>query len=128
MRRYTGSATRRGVITGIAVALALVAALPAAASARSPRPTAVQATPVAQRLAEQAAEGVRSLGIFEVEDISVWCGRPFGSGARSMTCAYALFVRNTEDGTRQTCVNSVHVALASRAGPLSGRFGSQNCF
>jgi hypothetical protein len=115
----------RTLITTIAAGLALVAAVPATTSARSARPTKAQATQVTQRLAADAAEGVRSFGIFEIERVSVSCGAPFGSGSHSVTCAYALFVRNTQDGTRHLCVNSVHVLNMSRAGRL---YGSQTCF
>jgi hypothetical protein len=119
---------RRTTITSIAVCLALVAAVPATASARNPRPTEAQATIVAKRLAERAADGLRSFGIFEVEHISVSCGHAFGAGPRSLTCAYALYVHNTADGTGQTCLNSVYVFKAPKTGRLSGRFGTQNCF
>jgi hypothetical protein len=119
---------RRTTITTIAVGLALIAAVPATASARNPRPTEAEATAVAKRLAQRAAEGMRTFGIFEVEHISVSCGHPFGSGPRSLTCAYALYVHNTADGTGQTCLNSVYVFKARKTGRLSGRFGTQSCF
>jgi hypothetical protein len=120
--------TMRTLITSVAVGLALVAAVPATASARNARPSPAQATPVAQRLAEQAAAGLRTFGILEVEHISVSCGRPLGWGPRSLTCVYALYVHNNADGTGQTCFNSVYVFKAPKTGRLSGRFGSQNCF
>jgi hypothetical protein len=59
---------------------------------------------------------------------SVSCGRPFGWGPRSLTCAYALFVHNTDDGTRQLCLGSVHVYKTPTTGRLYGRSGSQSCF
>jgi hypothetical protein len=117
----------RTLITTIAVGLALVAAVPATASARNPRPTEAQATTVAKQLAERAAAGLRSFGIFEIEHTSVSCGRPLGWGRRSLTCVYALYVRNTQDGSGQTCLNSVYV-FKTRNGRLQGRFGTQRCF
>jgi hypothetical protein len=118
----------RTLITTIAVGLALVAAVPATASARNPRPTEAQATTVAKRLAERAAAELSSFGMLEVEHISVSCGRPFGWGPRSLTCAYALYVHNTDDGTGQMCLNSVHVYKARTTGRIFGRFGTQSCF
>jgi hypothetical protein len=118
---------RRTPITTLAVGLTLVAAVPATASARNPRPTEAQATAVAHRLAERAAAGLRSFGIFEIEHTSVSCGRPLGSGPRSLNCAYALYVNNTDDGSGQTCLNSVYV-FKTRSGRLVGRYGTQSCF
>jgi hypothetical protein len=118
---------KRTLITTMAVGLALVAAIPATASARNPRPTEAQATQVAQRLAEGAADGLRTFGIFDIEHISVSCGHPFGSGPRSLTCAYALYVHNTEDGSGQTCLNSVYVSK-TRSGRIQGRVGTLSCF
>jgi hypothetical protein len=118
---------KRTLITTMAVGLALVAAIPATASARNPRPTEAQATLVAQRLAERAADGLRTFGIFDIEHVSVSCAHPFGSGPRSLTCAYALYVHNTEDGSGQTCLNSVYVSK-TRSGRIQGRFGTLSCF
>jgi hypothetical protein len=118
----------RTLITTIAVGLALVAAVPATASARNPRPTEAQATTVAKRLAERAAAELRSFGMLEVEHVSVSCARPLGWGPRSLTCAYALYVHNADDDTGQICLNSVHVYKARTTGRIFGRFGTQSCF
>jgi hypothetical protein len=118
----------RILIATIAAGLALVAAIPATASARNPRPSAAQATPIAQQLADRAADGVRSFGIFEVQHVSVRCGHPLDRGSRSVRCTYALSVRNTGDGTSVTCLNSVYVAKSGKSGRLHGRYGSQLCF
>lgn len=115
-------------IAALTAALALVAAVPATASQPSARPSQAQATVAAKRLTERATEGVRAFGIFQVEDVSVSCGDPFGMGSRSMTCAYALHVRNIEDGTRQMCLNPVYVSKAAKDGHISARFGTQSCF
>jgi hypothetical protein len=117
----------RLAILTIAAGLALLAAVPATASARSARPSEAQATHVAQRLADSAADGVRSFGIFEIEQVSVSCDQPLDRGAHSLKCMYALHVRNTEDGTGVTCVNSVYVYKTRGSGRLYGRFGSQIC-
>ena len=125
--RRTSSRTLRSSIVTIAVGLAVVAAIPSTASARNPRPTQAQATHIAHRFAERAADGLRSFGIFEIERISVSCAHPFGSGPRSLTCAYALYVHNTQDSSGQICLNSVYVSKTD-SGRLHGRFGSQSCF
>ncbi len=126
MRRTTSRTLLSSIVT-VVVALAVMASTAATASARNSRPTEAQATKVAQRLAEQAAEGLRSFGIFEIEHTSVSCAHPFGSGSRAPTCAYALYVHNTQDGSGQICVNSVYV-FKSSTGRVRGRFGTQNCF
>lgn len=126
MRRTTSRTLLSSIVTVI-VGLALMAGTAATASARNPRPTEAQATKVAQRLAEQAAEGLRAFGIFEIEHMSVSCAHPFGSGPRSLTCVYALYVQNTQDGSGQICLNSVYVSKAP-TGRLRGRFGTQSCF
>ena len=73
----------RTLATTIAAVLALAVAIPATASARNPRPTEAQATAVAQRIADRAAEGLRSTGAFDVEAPMLSCGHPLGSGARA---------------------------------------------
>jgi len=52
----------------------------------------------------------------------------FGWGRRSLTCAYALYVHNTDDGTGQICLGSVHVYKTRTTGRLYGRSGAQSCF
>jgi hypothetical protein len=126
MRRTTSRTLRSSIVT-VAVGLALVAGTTATASARNPRPTEAQATKVAQRLAERAADGLRTFGIFEIEHISVSCAHPFGAGPRSLTCAYALYIHNTQDGSGQICLNSVYVSKTP-TGRVRGRFGTQSCF
>ena len=125
--RRTNCRTLLSSIVTVVVALALMAGTAATASARNPRPTEAQATKVAQRLAERAAEGLRTFGIFEIEHMSVSCAHPFGSGPRSLTCVYALYVRNTQDGSGQICLNSVYVSK-TRTGRVRGRFSTQSCF
>jgi hypothetical protein len=117
----------RNAVATIAAGLSLVAVAPATASTPNPRPAQAQASAVTRQFAERAAEGVSSFGIFQIQRITVSCGQPFGSGPRSLTCAYALFVRNTEDGTGLYCLNTVYVSKARNTGRLHGRFGNQSC-
>jgi hypothetical protein len=118
----------RNLVATIAVGLSLVALVPATASAANPRPAQAQASAVTRQFAERAAQGLRSYRIFEVERVTVSCGDLFGSGPRSLTCAYAIFVRNTEDGTSHHCLNTVYVSKARKTGRLHGDFGNQSCF
>jgi hypothetical protein len=118
----------RTITATLTVGLALIAAVSATASQQSARPSQAQASVAANRLADRAAEGVRAFRIFDVEGVSVSCGAPFGFGPRSMTCAYALHVRNIEDGTRQTCLNPVYVYKAAKDGHVYARYGTQHCF
>jgi hypothetical protein len=118
----------RNLVATIAAGVSLVAVVPATASTPNPRPAQAQASAVTRQFAESAAGGVRSFGIFQIERITVSCGQPFGAGPRSLTCAYALFLRNTEDGTSSLCLNTVYVSKALKTGRVYGRFGNQSCF
>ena len=118
----------RTLIAVMAVCFALVSAVPATAATRNPRPTEAQATAIAKGLAERAADGLRSFGIFDIEHMSVSCGRPLGWGPRSLTCVYMLYVHNTQDGSGQMCLNNHVQVFKTRAGRLLGRAGSLSCF
>jgi hypothetical protein len=118
----------RKLVATIAAGLSLAAVIPATASAANPRPAQAQASAVTRQFAERAAEGLRSYRIFEIERVTVSCADLFGSGPRSLTCAYAIFVRNTEDGTSHYCLNTVDVSKARKTGRLRGDFGNQSCF
>ena len=118
----------RTLVIALALGAALATAVPATAAAPKAKPSEAQATHVAQRLAQNAADGLLSYGIFDLEHVSVSCRHPFGSSPGAIRCGYALYLHNTQDGSGAICVSSVDV-FRTRTGRIQGRYATQqSCF
>jgi hypothetical protein len=113
---------KRIAVTAVAL---LALAAPAVASAH--RPSAAEAEPVTERIAAKTAEGLTSFGIFEVEHVSASCSHLRAYRSHRVLCDYAIWLRNVEDGSRQTC-DAVAIVSKRNSGRVFGRSGGLRCF